>query len=135
MVSQITVSVETCANCGKQIGGVETPWAWREYVVCAACHAILRAAEPAAALCPGAMPVPGRRWDPRRRKRTRRMRKICHVVESVGVLLALAGIGLATLGALELNFDGPSIRVVLMSLALPGLLLWALSFTFEVRYC
>ena len=35
------ISVETCENCGRTIGKLETPRIWDEHVVCAACHDIL----------------------------------------------------------------------------------------------
>jgi hypothetical protein len=31
-------AVETCANCGVQIGQLETPFVWKDKIVCAACH-------------------------------------------------------------------------------------------------
>jgi len=34
-------SLEECANCGDQIGKLETPYVWRERIVCRACHAKL----------------------------------------------------------------------------------------------
>jgi hypothetical protein len=36
---------ETCQNCGREIGGLETPYVYREHVVCAACHGVLVSAE------------------------------------------------------------------------------------------
>jgi len=30
--------METCENCGRTIGNLETPAVWRERVVCAECH-------------------------------------------------------------------------------------------------
>lgn len=33
--------METCENCGRAIGQLETPFIWRESVVCAECHARL----------------------------------------------------------------------------------------------
>ncbi len=33
---------EICANCGRQIGKLETPMVWKQDVVCQACHKLLR---------------------------------------------------------------------------------------------
>lgn len=32
---------EVCANCGRMIGKLETPYVWREKVVCEPCHKVL----------------------------------------------------------------------------------------------
>ena len=32
---------ETCANCGRKIGRLETPHVWKENIVCAQCHRVL----------------------------------------------------------------------------------------------
>lgn len=33
--------MDACANCGREIGALETPHVWRENVVCALCHGVL----------------------------------------------------------------------------------------------
>jgi len=38
--------VETCANCGRAIGALETPYLWNENTVCKRCYAILNEPEP-----------------------------------------------------------------------------------------
>ncbi|MGC9260811.1 MAG: hypothetical protein ACP5I8_12170 [Phycisphaerae bacterium] len=38
-----SVSVETCENCGRLIGKLETPMVWQDHVVCAECNALLMA--------------------------------------------------------------------------------------------
>jgi hypothetical protein len=48
---------ERCARCGLVISRRRTPFVWHDHVVCEHCHGKLRAIEPAAALCPAAMPV------------------------------------------------------------------------------
>ena len=49
-------TMETCANCGRTIGNLETPAVWNGSVVCADCHGILerqnKTAQPAAATQP-----------------------------------------------------------------------------------
>lgn len=51
--------VETCTQCGGAIGEVGTPHVWKDRIVCAACHARLRAGrERAASAAAGpAMPL------------------------------------------------------------------------------
>jgi hypothetical protein len=34
----MATSIETCANCGEQIGKLETPFLWDESIVCGRCH-------------------------------------------------------------------------------------------------
>ena len=58
-------AVENCENCGRVIGKLEQPYAWRKHVVCAECHARLSAPAPAAAAsrpsqAPPPPPLPAR---------------------------------------------------------------------------
>lgn len=48
------MSMDTCANCGGQIGKIETPFVFDDHVVCAACWKKLRDAQ--AASIPVAIP-------------------------------------------------------------------------------
>ncbi|HEX4124410.1 MAG TPA: hypothetical protein VHY37_06765 [Tepidisphaeraceae bacterium] len=50
--------VETCTQCGGAIGEVGTPHVWKDRIVCAACHARLRAGRERAASAPPAPAVP-----------------------------------------------------------------------------
>jgi len=38
---------ETCANCGRAIGRLETPHAWKDAIVCATCRKVLEQSESA----------------------------------------------------------------------------------------
>lgn len=51
-------SVEPCANCGMAIGALETPYVWKQSVVCATCHHKLVSAEqsPHQRIAPPALP-------------------------------------------------------------------------------
>jgi hypothetical protein len=37
-----TVALDTCENCGRVIGKLETPVVWKDHIVCAACYKVLR---------------------------------------------------------------------------------------------
>ena len=39
-------TAESCANCGRTIGKLETPYLWQENTVCKSCYALLSAPEP-----------------------------------------------------------------------------------------
>ena len=49
--------LETCGNCGRTIGKLETPYLWQENTVCKACYALLSSPEPAAVPVGVAEPV------------------------------------------------------------------------------
>ncbi len=49
------VRSESCENCGRQIGKLETPMLWQEHVVCGECHRRLSACP-----APAAAPIRGR---------------------------------------------------------------------------
>lgn len=44
--------MEACGNCGRAIGNLETPFLFREKVVCQECHKRLTASEPVTAPLP-----------------------------------------------------------------------------------
>ena len=44
---------ETCANCGRQIGKLETPMVWKQHVVCQACRKLLQDSESGGHQSPG----------------------------------------------------------------------------------
>jgi hypothetical protein len=58
--------METCENCHKAIGALETPHLWRQHVVCAKCHRELADGSTPAQL--GAVDYQSRsaEFDPRR---------------------------------------------------------------------
>jgi hypothetical protein len=49
--------MESCANCERKIGNLETPMLWRNSVVCTACYQVLQA-QPAATVMPIAPQIP-----------------------------------------------------------------------------
>jgi hypothetical protein len=49
---------ETCANCERIIGKLETPHLWKEHVVCAQCHAVLSSTPAETAPYPEACAMP-----------------------------------------------------------------------------
>ncbi|HVS73146.1 MAG TPA: hypothetical protein VHQ47_17960 [Phycisphaerae bacterium] len=54
------MKTETCENCGRTIGKLETPRVWQEHIVCGTCHRHLTgtAVVPAASVTPSPLEKP-----------------------------------------------------------------------------
>lgn len=59
-----TPALETCANCHRNIGSLETPQIYADHVVCSGCYARLSAKPPAAATPIPAYVAPYRAQSP-----------------------------------------------------------------------